>query len=223
MEPAALAALVVEVTRHRSDKSIVLAAVRRYGNVLEFAHPRLRADREVVLEAARHSKHVAYGEHWASVLHSADAALRGDKEIVLAAVTANSRELEYASAELLSDRDVVLAALERGANLPRGSALASDKALVLFAIQNCGAAVNLGLASPDLRRDPEVVMAAVRREGAALGYAHVSLQDNDGIVCAAMSNDAKGAYAYASPRLRAELKEMHDAAMSSLGDELAKA
>ena len=57
--------------------------------------------------------------------------------------------------------------------------------------------------SPDLKRNKEVVMTAVKKYGSSLQYADVSLQASDDIVMAAVKSFGE-ALEFASPRLKGD-------------------
>lgn len=69
---------------------------------LEYAAPKLRADREVVLQAVRQN---------GKALQYASEELKNDREVVLQAITQNGKALQYASPELQDDEEVVLQAV----------------------------------------------------------------------------------------------------------------
>eukprot|EP00933_Yihiella_yeosuensis_P005013 TRINITY_DN109430_c0_g1_i1.p1 TRINITY_DN109430_c0_g1~~TRINITY_DN109430_c0_g1_i1.p1 ORF type:complete len:256 (+),score=57.23 TRINITY_DN109430_c0_g1_i1:152-919(+) len=112
----------------RSDREVILAAVRHNGRALEFASGGLQADAEVVLNALEEDSFACNyiaEELWATrevvlaavrrrgiALRHAVAELLGDREVVLAAVARDGLALQYASANLRSDYEVVLAAVE---------------------------------------------------------------------------------------------------------------
>ncbi|CAE7168496.1 ANK1 [Symbiodinium microadriaticum] len=72
----------------RADKELVLAAVRRDGDVFGLASKELQRDREVVLAAVRQR---------GDVLERLDTYLRCDKEVILEAVLGNPDALQYMS------------------------------------------------------------------------------------------------------------------------------
>jgi len=95
----------------KSDREVVLAAVRHSGDALllsEFA-----GDKEVVLEAVA---------NLGDSLRYAEKAFRSDKEIVLAAVRQNGLSLRYACEKLKDDPEVVMVAVRsRGRALRHAS------------------------------------------------------------------------------------------------------
>ena len=85
----------------RTDREVVMAAVRNNREALYRASPELRADREVVMAAV--SNH-------GSALNWASPELRADRDIVMAAVRNDGYALSYASLELQADREVNMVA-----------------------------------------------------------------------------------------------------------------
>eukprot|EP01043_Picozoa_sp_COSAG02_P040545 COSAG02_NODE_3291_length_6997_cov_7.096260_1_plen_722_part_00 len=94
----------------REDRTLILAAAARSGNVLCYASLDLRGDREVVLTAVGSSDWHGY------TLEFVSTELRDDREVVLAAVRndrssyRHHRALPWASATLQADPEVRLAA-----------------------------------------------------------------------------------------------------------------
>ena len=88
----------------KKDREIVLAAVKQQGYALKYADPELKKDREIVLAAVKQN---------GTLLYYADPELQKDREIVLAAVTQIGLALEYADPELKKNSEIVLAALEQ--------------------------------------------------------------------------------------------------------------
>ena len=116
-------------------REIVLTAVRKDGNALQYASKKLRSDleivlealkkgdgdtidsvsddfknnREVVLEAAKIYRYLPGG---CFALEYASKDLRADREIVLEAVRTDGNALKYASKDLRSDRKIVIKAIK---------------------------------------------------------------------------------------------------------------
>ena len=85
----------------RSDRAIVMVAVRQNGYALERADESFKSDRDVVLAAATSHGHA---------LQFAERSLKQDKDLVLRAVTEDAEALQFAHASLRHDKDIVLAA-----------------------------------------------------------------------------------------------------------------
>ena len=178
----------------RSDREIVLAAVRQSGLVLYYAANELRSDREIVLAAVR--------QNGLALEHASDK-LRSDREIVLAAVRQNGLALQHVSSELRSDREIVLAAVRQDGLALRyvSSELRSDREIVLAAVRQDGLALEHAL--DELRSDREIVLAAVRQDGLALRYVSSELRSDREIVLAAVRQDGL-ALEHASDELRVD-------------------
>ena len=88
----------------RADKEVVLTAARQYGMALPHASQDLRADKEVVLTAVRH-----YGP---AVQHASQDLL-ADKDIALAAVQQDGGALEFLPDFFRDDLEVVVAAVQQ--------------------------------------------------------------------------------------------------------------
>ena len=113
----------------RADREIVLQAVRRHGEALQYAVAALQGDGEVVLEACRKGKPLY------AALQFAGEAQKDDAGLVTEAVKVNSMALQWASARLQGDHTVVMEAVRgdpSGKVLERGGdpALRGDGAFL---------------------------------------------------------------------------------------------
>ena len=88
----------------RSNRSVVLIAVRLSGRALRYASEELRDDGDVVSKAVGSC---------GMALEYASTRLQADRDLVLGAVRDDGHALAYAAARLRADRDVVLAAVSR--------------------------------------------------------------------------------------------------------------
>ena len=103
------------------------------------------------------------GPFTATALRLATLRLRSDRDTVLLAVRKCGEALRWASLELCDDRDIVLSAVENNAMALRWASLRlreTDRALVMFAVERCGEAVQF--AEAVFCQDSEIVKAAVR-------------------------------------------------------------
>eukprot|EP00928_Gymnodinium_smaydae_P068112 TRINITY_DN5117_c0_g1_i2.p1 TRINITY_DN5117_c0_g1~~TRINITY_DN5117_c0_g1_i2.p1 ORF type:complete len:370 (-),score=35.45 TRINITY_DN5117_c0_g1_i2:324-1433(-) len=173
----------------RCDSELVLAAVRKHGEALRYAHDELRASEAIVLEAVKQE---------ATALRYADPALRADREVVLQAVSGKSYDgcdtLRYADESLRGEKeDIVLTAVAQcSISLQYASAsLRADRDVVLVAISSQGKfdTCALEFAHPSLWADRLVVLAAVTRCGGALNFADEALRADRTVVAAAVEND----------------------------------
>ena len=86
-----------------ADRTFVQEVVQRYPMAVEHASDQLRADGELLLQAARHNT---------VALQHAAVSLWSDKPFVLAAMKLHPMALELVSNELRSDREFMLAEIE---------------------------------------------------------------------------------------------------------------
>ncbi|CAK0849574.1 unnamed protein product [Prorocentrum cordatum] len=142
------------------DRDAMLIGARSDWRILEHASPRLKADKELLLEAIRQAGWSAAS--WL-VTDETRELLRGDKEAMLAALEADWRELEFASRELRGDRDVALAAVRQDWRALRwiSEELRSDLEVMLAAVQQDWCALSTSLEEFPLHRD--VLLEMVRR------------------------------------------------------------
>mmetsp|Transcript_108744 Transcript_108744/g.318148 ORF Transcript_108744/g.318148 Transcript_108744/m.318148 type:complete len:492 (+) Transcript_108744:116-1591(+) len=126
-----------------TDQEFVLAVVERDARALQDVHPEIRADREVVLAAAREQDH---GKH---ALECATPDMMANREFVLAVAGMQGKALMSAAPELWADREVVLTAIKSNP---------CNHELVLAAVMHNP--VNLMFADPELQADQDVLHAA---------------------------------------------------------------
>jgi hypothetical protein len=122
--------------------------------------------------------------NFGEALEYASEALRGDKEVVMTAVLQSTMALEFASRDMRADKDVLRIAL-RDLRNPRvlQYAVDLDKKIVMPYIRRDG----LALKYIDMRiQDKEMVMAAVSQNGMALEYAVI--KDREIVMTAVRQN-----------------------------------
>ena len=160
----------------KKDRDIVLAVVKKNGELLDYACEELKGDKEIVLAAVKQNGHALI---WASQ------DLMGDKEIVLYAVNTCGAVLCFASEKLKGDREIVLAAIKQygGALLYACEELKGDKEIVLNAVKRNGD--SLEYASKELKGDKEIVLAAINQNLKSLIYASEDLKKDKEIIYAA--------------------------------------
>jgi hypothetical protein len=220
----------------RSDQACMLAAVALDGNALRFASAELTADQKVVMAAVNQN---------GSALEFASKALRTNGELVRVAVANCGEALQFAARHLRATRAVVAMAVKQYCDIggfasgviefasghaARGGdtdtafmalfraseLLQSHKATVLEALGCIGDVRDLlRYTSTKLRADREVVMAAVRKRGAALQYASSKLRGDREVVMAAVRKRG-AALQYASSKLRGD-REVVMAAVTGSG------
>ena len=114
----------------RSDKEILMFAIKYYAKNLSQASAELKNDKEIVLAAVKSS-----GE----VLEYVSDELRNDPEIVLAAVSQNGAALKFASEEMKNNKEITITAVSNkhcsNSYLPAiayvGNILKNDKDIIL--------------------------------------------------------------------------------------------
>ena len=187
----------------KSNKEVVLAAVKQNERAFLYASENLKLDKEFILEAVK--------LNGAALSYIADN-YKGDKEIVLAAVKQNGMVLNYATDKLKNDKEVVLTAVnKRGDALYYASdKLKDDKEIVLAAVKSNS--LSLDDASERLKDDKEIVLAAVMFGAYALDYASDRLKNDKEIVLAAVKQDAES-LKFASKNLQSD-KDVIKAAKS---------
>ena len=195
-------ALCHAVENLKNDKEVVLAAVKQNGTSFYWASAKLKTDKEFVLEAVKQN---GASLSWAEKFIN-------DKEVVLAAVKQDGDALRYGSENLKNDKVVVLAAVkQQGHSLCHASEnLNNDKEVVLAAVKQDGQ--SLYFASAKLKADREVVLAAVKQKGRALDDASENLKNDKIVVLAAVKQDGD-ALIYASKKLQTD-KDVIKAAKS---------
>ena len=187
----------------RSDKELVLEAVKQDSEALKFASESLRNDREIVFCAVCQD---------GLALEHASRQLQSDREIILAAVKKTWRALRYATVDLTADSEIGHIAVQQDWRALQylSLELRDNKELLEVAIQQSGLA--LRFASKRLQKDHNTVLAAVRQNGNALAHAAVELRtDRQFVLAAVWKNGA--ALRYVDPDLRAD-KEVALAAVS---------
>ena len=181
------------------DKEFVTELVGIWGNVLQYATPALKGDKEVVLVAVAEDTGSHLGREQQKPLSYAAPALQADKEIVLVAVALFGTDLQYAVA-LQADKDVVsVAVAQNGMALEHADPVVkADATVVLVAVAQNGLALNF--ADPALKADETVATAAVAQNGMALEFAIKPVKD---VVLVAVAQNGLALH-YAAPRLQAD-------------------
>lgn len=190
----------------RADIEIVQLAVQANGMQLGSAHGSLKENPEVVLLAVQQN---------GLALQFAHSSLQADRSIVLAAVQENGGALQYVDASLKCDREIVLAAVQNEncylSMNPCGllypvhpltlcdPRFLGDKEIVLAAMQTeykdpptkyrNTPVFGLDSINETLRADPEVVLAAMRKNRNNFEYASADLRSQRDIVCEAVVRD----------------------------------
>ena len=133
----------------KSDRDVVLAAVKAWGPALQYVDEKFKSDREILL---------ATKPYLPAALNYADESFRKDREIIMEAINQCEEGrigsvIEEADVSLQKDRDVVLAAVKKDG-------------------------LALQYADKSLQKDKEIVLAALKQNGFALEYASEELQND---------------------------------------------
>ena len=187
----------------RSDRIIVLVAVEQNGGALQYASEELKNDIEIVQTALKNCKwDIDY------ILKNVGKELWNNTEFVSSVVNKYGLALQYASEELRSDRIIVLAAVKQngGALEYASEELKNDIEIVQTALKNCKWDIDhiLKNVGKELWNNTEFVSSVVNKYGLALQYAGVELRKDREIVHAAVRNTGR-ALQYASDILKNDM------------------
>jgi hypothetical protein len=157
---------------------------------------RTKNEYDVVMSAVK--------RHWSSLEH-APAYFRREPEMVMAAVRQNPHSMAFATADLRRDRMFMLDAVKFSWHTLQYASgdidvdLLGDREIVLEAVKQDGAA--LQFASSRLQNERRVTMTAVESNGRALQYCGAEMKKDREIVLAAVEN-YEHALQYAAPEVR---------------------
>ena len=127
------------------------------------------------------------------------------RQFALAVIGTDRRALQFVSRALRHDRDVIMCAIAELCDahvLQRYSAGFWSDRTSLMNLLASGPGLALGLATPALQRDRQVVLAALALDGLALAYASPVLQNDQEIVTAAIKQQGMS-LGFASESMRA--------------------
>ncbi len=201
----------------RSEKGFMLAAIEAKddASVVQYASEALRADRSFML--------AAIAKDWEAVRY-ASGALRSDEAVMVAAIAKDVRAMKFASAALLAEKDFMLAAASKNARAVQYApeALRADGAFMLAAIDANHLVVDQVPSS--LRESRSFMPVALLRARIAtdhfsvvphmLRQASVAARDNRVVMMAAAAKNGMAAR-YASKALRGDRQFMLTAAASN--------
>jgi hypothetical protein len=190
----------------RNDPDIILAATAGdYNGVWgSWASDELLSNRDFALEVVSQSDEASSGLQ----LENFSDEVRSDPQVTLAAVQNGAyvahcivRPFDSEAQRELYDLLVKTAVSRDGDMLSYHFDFQSDRDVVMLAVtkgvRDCGARScktrgthALSCASEELRADPEIVLAAVERNGKALEYASTNLRGDFGVVLTAVSQNA---------------------------------
>jgi hypothetical protein len=150
--------LLKEYPELNDDKDLVLLAVKQDGYALQFASDRLREDKDV-LDAAL--------EQNLNAIQFAPTLTR-DKKKMLSVAKLNYTYLDYASPELWDTEFIVDAIKQNAKSIQFVPPVWRQKEWMLYCVKRDG--LLLKYASPTLRKDREIVLAAVTENGNAIDF-----------------------------------------------------
>jgi hypothetical protein len=180
----------------RSDKWLMMKAVKKNGDIFELLPATLRGDMDVarmVLEETPFHRVLRFTspelqankafviekvEKWGCSLQWASNELRDDAEVLIAAVKQDPHAFSWASQRLLADKELLLLAFTH--------MQLSDTEVLKADAEYLGL---LKIVSPGLKADKEVVLLAVALYGRALQWASQQLRDDKEVALAAVKQD----------------------------------
>ena len=184
-------AIVFASEELQNDREFVKQALQARPGVIQYVKERFKNDRELALIVVR--KYGAYIEDLSEELQR-------DPKVINAALGQNMANLRYMSELVRDNREVVLQAVSQSGHMLEyvSDRLRADKEVVLAAVPSAWNALSFALGG--LNKDRDVVLAAVQGSGSALQFASEELKDDREIVLAAVENHG-AAYSYASDAL----------------------
>jgi len=146
----------------RSDDAVIMAAIRRDWQAMEFAAGGCPKDKDFMLLAVRANRRA---------LQFASQELKADQELVHAAATLNGYALQYADPSLRENTEFMMKVCRRnGAALEFAhQSIKANKEVVTAAVRDDGMA--LCFADAACRADPDIVKVAVAQRPSAKVYA----------------------------------------------------
>ena len=147
--------------------------------------PEAQCDKQSALAAIAHFS-ISEHTYCTSPLGFLSVALKDDEEVVAAAVQASEDAISYASPRLQSSPDILFLQARHTSMIKLPLHLVKSKSFALKLVAVNG--LTLGLFDQSVKADKDVVLAAVRQNGLALGVAGVC---NSEIVMAAIENNLK--------------------------------
>mmetsp|Transcript_68831 Transcript_68831/g.222446 ORF Transcript_68831/g.222446 Transcript_68831/m.222446 type:complete len:895 (+) Transcript_68831:80-2764(+) len=168
----------------RADRDLLLAAIlSSRGEAFRYATKELAADRELVLEAVKHS---------GAALQDAGPDLREDREFVLQAVLANGEALTSAAPSYRGDRGLILEAAKKGCGSALQGAtqdLRRDSDFVLEVLRH--APESFQHVAEELRESRDFALAAAKQSGLTLKYMSRAFRADRQIVATAVGQDSE--------------------------------
>ena len=178
----------------KGDEVFMKKLVVRRGECLRFAPDSLRADRDIVLKAAKSCP--------SAFLYASDE-LRSDRKLTKQAVNLNSGVIQYVKDAFRNDKGIGLLAVRKdGGNIAFLSEELQNDIDVIEASLG-GNLYHLRYASEKVRGNREIAIKALSRYGSVLEYLPERLRADKAVVTAAVGS-AWNALEYASEDLRGD-------------------
>lgn len=212
--------------RFHDDKEVMMAAVAVDGSNLSYASKRLKDDKELVLAAVKSTRPSIDPDMTEINNMLAAFGLPSAKPKMKADVVTHCNVLADASPRLRADKDVVLAAVSSYAHqmdsvVDRWGTLRNNKSIALAVFSTSATfqddsmlragSSRFNLLSNKFRKDKEIVMDAVSKDGRYLQHVHKELQNDKTVVKAAYFQNPES-FEHASDALkndRAFLSEIY--------------
>lgn len=173
--------------RLRDDQDVVLAAVKQFGLGLFYASDRLKDDKEIAMAAVSHPNEKdkydveEKGCRVECSYNFVSPRLKADREVALEAVKNNPWAYYFAPAEIKEDFEIASIATNNFINprlLKVPAALFDNKDFVLGTINN----ESIKYASPRLKSDKEVALAAIKAKPNSYQYLSFEMQKDKEII-----------------------------------------
>jgi hypothetical protein len=184
----------------KADIDVIMAAVSIDGLLLQFASETLQSNKNVGMIAVTND---GMSLQWCSD------GLKTDEDVLTAAIKEDGMALSFTRLSIIR-RDLCILALESNPEIFRHMPFhRNDKELALLAVSDSGSkfehtsgeGLMLEFVSDNLKKNRDVVTAAVTFDGMSLLFAHETLQDDDVIVMTAIKENGM-ALQFASPKLK---------------------
>jgi hypothetical protein len=151
------------------NQDVMLTAVEHGVYIFNDTDRKLCSNREFMLAAVRKNGNMLYHATWR---------LCEDREIVEAAVNQNGDALEHAADKFQNDRALLLMSTNSYLQWHNHREWGFDRAFILEAVKKNGIVLQHAFEDPAMKKDPEIVVAAVQQNALALSYADVLLKSN---------------------------------------------
>lgn len=187
--------------KYANDFEVVLTAVQNHWQFLESASNDLQQNPQIRSEAF---KQCLFSDE------NTITQLQSNKEVMALLIKKHAAAIQFASPELRADPELVELAIQsesknhhyRGVIKFISEDLRDNRNFILGLVAKLNYGINLEYLSGNLRKDREVVLAAVTNSGHNLEYASEELRDDNEIVHLAIKNSGYEVFKYASDRLK---------------------